>query len=266
MAALPLLTLFVLVPSEADTAKPPTDGPHVTIADVGDLRHPLPRVEKIILRRTNGLREQKELGTLGRDPKLDQAAQWFADFMARTGEYGHEADGREPDERIVSAGYERCATGENIAWLGAEGQRIKDSTLGSEFYTGWRDSPPHYENMVNGDFSEIGLGVARSDETGRYYAVQLFGRPSASQFPIELVNESGRQIDYIFDGRTVSLPSGGWRQHVVCSPVEVKVADLEPQAIAEPTRLVIEQTTDGLTANESGSPRELPEDADLSRL
>jgi hypothetical protein len=35
--------------------------------------------------------------------------------------------------------------------------------------------------MLDPDVREIGVGVARSNKTGRYYAVEDFGRPLSAQ-------------------------------------------------------------------------------------
>lgn len=37
--------------------------------------------------------------------------------MAKTGKYGHAADGRKPAERAAAHGYEYCIVRENIAYL-----------------------------------------------------------------------------------------------------------------------------------------------------
>jgi uncharacterized protein YkwD len=45
-----------------------------------------------------------------------RTAQYFADYMARTDEYGHHADGRSPMERARRQGYAPCIVSENIAY------------------------------------------------------------------------------------------------------------------------------------------------------
>ena len=42
---------------------------------------------------------------------------------------------------------------------------------------GWERSAAHRKNMLDRDATEIGVAVAHSPRTGRYYGVQVFGRP-----------------------------------------------------------------------------------------
>ena len=76
----------------------------------------LPAVEVAIVDKTNAFRKAHKLGALRRNAKLDAAARAFARFMARTSEFSHTADGREPAERIKAAGYSYCLVAENLAF------------------------------------------------------------------------------------------------------------------------------------------------------
>ena len=64
---------------------------------------------------TNAFRRQEE-SQPGPAPQLASAARYFADFMARTGKFGHSADGSEPAARAKRFGYEYCIVSENIAY------------------------------------------------------------------------------------------------------------------------------------------------------
>jgi uncharacterized protein YkwD len=67
-------------------------------------------------------------------------------------------------QRIKRTGYLRRArswsAGENIAW-GSGGYATPRSIVRA-----WMNSPPHRENILNGRFREIGLGVARGAPRG----------------------------------------------------------------------------------------------------
>jgi uncharacterized protein YkwD len=98
--------------------------------------------------------------------------------MAAHERLAHDADGRTPGERARRAGYDYCAIAENIAYqYGSAGFATED--LAQRFASGWQRSRAHRENLLDRDVLETAAAVARSRRSGRYYAVQLFGRPSA---------------------------------------------------------------------------------------
>jgi uncharacterized protein YkwD len=41
---------------------------------------------------------------------------------------------------------------------------------------GWKNSPPHFESIVNPALTETGIGVARGAD-GAFYFCQLFAKP-----------------------------------------------------------------------------------------
>jgi len=137
-----------------------------------------PAVEAGIVERTNALRQEHALAPLKPDLRLTQAAGDFAAFMARTGQYGHRAGGTTPAERAQRAGYAYCQIAENIGFqYSSAGFSTEALTTG--FIQGWWGSPGHRRNMLEDGLTEIGVGVAHSADSGRWYAVQLFGRPES---------------------------------------------------------------------------------------
>jgi uncharacterized protein YkwD len=101
---------------------------------------------------------------------LAAASQLHADDMARNNYFSHSGrDGSNPAQRVVRAGYNYRATGENIA----AGQMKPEDTV-----AGWIKSPPHCANMMNPGFTEMGVAFAveTNSELGVYWA-QEFGSP-----------------------------------------------------------------------------------------
>lgn len=45
--------------------------------------------------------------------------------------------------------------------------------------------------MQNPSVTDPGVAAAQSQETGRYYAVQMFGRPTPKSVQFEVVNKTG---------------------------------------------------------------------------
>ena len=80
----------------------------------------------------------------------------------------HELDGKKPSDRVKAAGYKYANTGENVAFG-------KGTTV-DEIFEGWMNSPGHRANILKAEFTEIGIGAAKSD-TGKWYYTQNFGRP-----------------------------------------------------------------------------------------
>ncbi|MGD9705218.1 MAG: CAP domain-containing protein [Acidimicrobiia bacterium] len=104
----------------------------------------------------NALRGSYGLGGLGRSGELDAKARAQADRMAKRGTIYHStnlAAGVSPGWRLI---------GENVAVAGS----IEQAQSALEA------SPGHLANMVNGEFTEVGIGVTASN--GRVYVVQVF--------------------------------------------------------------------------------------------
>lgn len=99
---------------------------------------------------------------------LTVAAQGHAEDMAAHSFFDHIApDGSGPADRATRAGYDWSMIGENIA-------RGQDSPRAA--VQGWTDSDDHCTNMMNGNFTELGVGYAISNDNTKYW-VQLFGKP-----------------------------------------------------------------------------------------
>jgi uncharacterized protein YkwD len=101
-------------------------------------------------------------GPLSLEPRLARAAQLHSkdmfdnDTMSHTG-----SDGSDLRERANRQGYSWSALGENVAM----GYTSPESVV-----AGWLSSPGHCANIMNPNFSELGVGLE-----GTYWT-QLFGR------------------------------------------------------------------------------------------
>ena len=81
--------------------------------------------------------------------KLDDAAADHARDMARRSFFDHRgADGSQPKDRVIRAGYQPRLTGENIAY-GPESAE--------EAVAGWLASPGHCANIMDPRFQHIGV-------------------------------------------------------------------------------------------------------------
>jgi uncharacterized protein YkwD len=123
--------------------------------------------EQAVLDATNAERKKEKLEPLTADPKLTEAARAHAANMAKQSKLDHSLDEKTFEDRAKAAGYKYRALGENIAW---NQQTPKDVVAG------WMASAGHKANILNADYTQIGLAVAKNDK-GEPYWVQVFGTP-----------------------------------------------------------------------------------------
>jgi uncharacterized protein YkwD len=99
----------------------------------------------------NATRRKHLLQPFEMDPRLQQAAQNHADWMARTGEFGHEFGGETLfPRRIAAVGFEGSA-GEN---LGVNYGSIEDAI------EGWLNSPKHRAIFMRRNYDRGGIAYA----------------------------------------------------------------------------------------------------------
>jgi uncharacterized protein YkwD len=85
-------------------------------------------------------------------------------FFSHTG-----LDGSQPWDRAQREGYNYSYIGENIA----AGNSDAASTM-----TQWMNSTGHRENILNPNFTQIGIGYAYgSNSDYKYYWTAVFGKP-----------------------------------------------------------------------------------------
>lgn len=183
------------------------------------------RVAASIVDQANALRAANRLQLLTENKQLSDAAQEFAEYMARTNRFGHTADERKPSERILAQDYHACLIAENIAYQYPEAELTADE-LATAFVTQWEESPGHRRNLLNPSLLETGVGIAQS-ESGTYFAVQAFARHSSKALRFTIMNRSKSEVKYELGGGEFVLPGGYTRAHSLCMPLELT---LEPTA------------------------------------
>jgi uncharacterized protein YkwD len=183
----------------------------------------LGKTARIIVEGTNSFRRDQGRAELKTSPRLEATARDFAAFMARTDKYGHDADGNHPEDRVKKHDYDYCIVAENIAYeFNSNGFTTAD--LAKRFVEGWKKSPGHRRNMVDADLTDLGVAVSHSDTSGKYYAVQVLGRPKSAEIEFRLINESGVKIKYHLDDEAETLEPGFTRGYKVCRPTTLKFA------------------------------------------
>jgi uncharacterized protein YkwD len=107
----------------------------------------------------NQQRAANGVGPLAENAALSNASVGYSQRMVAQGFFAHESpDGGTLVGRLTGAGYlgddEAWVVGENIGW-GQGTLATARSMVGA-----WMDSPGHRANMLSGDYTEIGLGLA----------------------------------------------------------------------------------------------------------
>lgn len=127
-----------------------------------------------ILEWTNFYRAQEGLPKLTSNPILVQAAQTKVDDMFENQYFEHVSPtGISPDKLVLSVGYNYRVTGENLA-LGD----FKDE---KDLVDAWMASPGHRANILNPDYTEIGISSGLNKFSNRgttWISVQEFGKPA----------------------------------------------------------------------------------------
>lgn len=219
----------------------------LAMAGIAQARPDLERVETIIVERTNEFRREQGLPPVAPDGKLTAAARYFAQHMARTDRYGHEADGKQPAGRATGHGYDYCLVAENISYQYSS-EDFATTDLALRYVEGWKKSPGHRKNMISPHAIETGVAVARSDKSGRYYAVQMLARPKSAGIEFRITSAARDTVRYEVGGERFTLSPGSTRIHQHCTPDElVLLAGNRPKATPRNRdRLVVVRDAGGL--------------------
>lgn len=129
-----------------------------------------------LLSSTNQQRAANGVGALAVNSLLNQAAQAKANDMVSRNYWSHNTpDGNPPWVFINATGYSYTKAGENLAYGFASS---------ADTVTGWMNSPPHKENLLDTAFTEVGFGYANSanfNNSGpETVVVAMYGKPTSA--------------------------------------------------------------------------------------
>lgn len=114
---------------------------------------------------------------------LGQAAQQYAEFLARTNTVGHVADGRSVTQRIVATNaYQPCFSAENVFEYWSQPSTVTPPHVVTAALEFWKNSPGHRANLLDPRARHTGVGVAAWTHSGRHYykVVQVFASDRCS--------------------------------------------------------------------------------------
>jgi hypothetical protein len=130
----------------------------------------------VVVDLTNDERGNDALHPLTRNGDLDRAAFLKAEDMAKNGYFAHfSPSGVSPWHWFDVVGYDYVHAGENLAVHFSDSDAVVDA---------WMNSPLHRANIMNGKYSEIGVGSAKGMYKGHetVFVVQLFGTKREQTF------------------------------------------------------------------------------------
>lgn len=191
-------------------------------------------ISGVLVDETNVSRNEQKLPSLTVSPVLELAAREKAEDMAKKGYFSHVGpDGKTPWQWLNEVSYNYSYAGENLA------VNFIDS---KDVVSAWMNSPGHKANILNGMYTEIGIGTATGTYKGKetVFIAQYFGKPlqnpvvnilpginvakaSASttikQTPIQLVSTtiiSNNELNKIVLGESVDIkPSSTEESHFI---------------------------------------------------
>lgn len=120
----------------------------------------------------NASRASDGIAPLADNALLAKAARMKAEDMAAKGYFAHTSpEGISPWYWLTKAGYAFSLAGENLAVDFFDSKDVADA---------WMASPKHRANIVNGSFTEIGIGLATGMHEGKQavFVVEFFGHPA----------------------------------------------------------------------------------------
>ncbi len=142
----------------------------------------LPTLNQEILRLTNQLRREQGLAALESLPVLTRVSQQHSTDMARRDFFEHtNPDGQSPFDRLQVQAPNLLAvtSAENIALHSLDG--LDAPAMAAELLRLWRDSPEHYQHLINPQLWH--LGVASALQGQKLYATQTFAAAVAELEP-----------------------------------------------------------------------------------
>ena len=115
--------------------------------------------QDLIMKEINPVREEQGFLGLQASEKLNKAAQMKAEDMIENDYFEHiSPDGKYPWEWLKQVDYNYAAAAENLAMNASEPKSLVRA---------WLNSPSHAKNILNGYFTEIGIGIARGEMQGK---------------------------------------------------------------------------------------------------
>ncbi len=136
---------------------------------------------------SNKARTTINANPLSNNLQLSSAAQAKAEDMVKKQYFQHVApDGTTPWKYFADAGYSYQLAGENLAITNESAEAV---------IQGWLDSPTHRDNLLNNEYSDMGIGIANygtyQGHKNTIVVVAFYGKATGSQNPLAATSPAG---------------------------------------------------------------------------
>lgn len=154
---------------------------------------PAPYTAAQIIALTNAARQSHQLPPLHPDPLLTQAAQHKAAAMLAAHSWSHNTPTQTPWEFLDAVGYRYQTAGENLA---------RNFTNSQDVVQAWLDSPAHRSNLLNPEYTQIGVAVATgsADSATSILVVQYLASPMTQTTTLDNQFHATDIIDFTSTG------------------------------------------------------------------
>ena len=223
-----------------------------------------------IINLTNSLRQEENLSNLTENQLLNQAAYKKVEDMLLNQYFAHTSpQGRGLEYFIRLANYQDYLTiGENLA-MGFNNA--------SEVVSAWKHSPTHYKNIIDVNFSEIGVAMASGPylEKDTVFVAQYFGLPRAnvvvapSSVPVSPVievieaasiiidepagfkNDKVVKVEAVLPNNTATASLEIFNTQITLTPADLEFVTLETEEFIEEEPVVVEEASEVATSSQT---------------
>ncbi len=139
-------------------------------------------LRKILTKKINTLRKQKNKVPLKQDISLEKAAKLHTRYMAKHQKLVHEEANEQyknPSNRVASFNKSFVNIKENILYTKPVRLPLNRKTLynlAATLFLQWKNTPTHYTTMISEKYTHSGYGFKYNRKTKRIYATQILGK------------------------------------------------------------------------------------------
>jgi hypothetical protein len=150
-------------------------------------------IELLVLEKVNSLRDSLKLSSLRYDNILSEAGQDHAYYISRKQKLTHFQSTftkETPAARVEYYNGNRTYIGENVAMVPVkyvQKDSLSTALIAEKLFSSWLNSPPHYQNMINAEYTHMGIGYSVVNKK-QLYAAQVFSS-NEIQLPKAFKNE-----------------------------------------------------------------------------
>jgi len=171
---------------------------------------------------TNDKRQSQNLAVLTVNPILNRAAEMKATDMATKSYFAHTSpEGKTPWYWLEKVGYEYQYAGENLAVNFSDSKDVTNA---------WMASPTHKANIVKGNYTEIGTGIASGIYEGKetIFAAQVYANPLTKKTTPPNQSAGVKKIEKVLNSTNTKEPTNVLGAEVVVNLGSVENVEIKP--------------------------------------